>query len=53
MWFILYNLRSLARFLTTKRTGVADGRSPLTLSLFVKDILNTLNDNVKSGRPPD
>ena len=51
--FILYNLWLLARFLTAKQTGMAGGRPPLTLSLFVKDILNKLNDNARSGRPPD
>ena len=51
--FILYHLWLLARFLTAKRTGVAGGRPPLTLSLFVKGILNKLNDNARSGRPPD
>ena len=51
--FILYNLWLLARFLTAKQTGMAGGRPPLTLSLFVKGILNKLNDNARSGRPPD
>ena len=56
LWFIpfvLCNLWVIARFITGRQTGVVGGRSPMPLDRFVSYMLAVLNENTKSGRPPD
>ena len=56
LWFIPFvmcNLWVIARFITGRRTGIVGGRSPMPLHFFVSYMLAVLEENAKSGRPPD